>query len=227
MNRRVRRVLVYGSRMLSKMLVYDAQGHPDFKMAAFVLDQNYLDGAASYLGLPLVSFEEVEHNYPPTDFDMLVLTASYQEMRNRDHMYNKAKSKGYQLKNYISANSRVAPCVKLGDNNVIFEQVHLGMNGVIGSSNTIRQQVYLGHDLVMGDKNVITPGCTIGGNCSIASNCYIGLNATILNNIRIAEETLVGAGSVVIRDTEAYSKNVGNPSRVIGTHEEKGLRVGV
>lgn len=222
-----RQVLVYGSRMLGKMLVYDAQDHPDFKMAAFVLDHDYLDGAASYFGLPLIAFEEVEQKYPPTEFDMLVLTASYQEMRNRDHMYNKAKAKGYRLTNYISANSRVAPCVKIGDNNVIFEQVHLGMNGVMGSSNTIRQQVYLGHDFVMGDKNVITPGCTIGGNCRIAGNCYIGLNATILNKICIAEETLIGAGSVVIRDTEAYSKNVGNPSRVIGTHKEEGLRMRV
>ncbi|MDB4491413.1 hypothetical protein N9260_00140 [bacterium] len=220
-------VLVYGSRMLAEMLYYDSQGHPDFKIAGFALDQNYLEDKTTWLGLPLVAFERVEQRYPSEEYDMLVVTASYDEMRNRDHLNDKAKAKGYQLTNYISANSRVAPTVKLGDNNIIFEQVHLGLNGVMGSNNTIRQQVYLGHDFVLGDKNVITPGCTIGGSCKIANSCYIGLHATVLNNIQIAEETLVGAGSVVIKDTVAYSKNVGNPSRVIGMHKEDGLKVRV
>jgi len=49
--------------------------------------------------------------------------------------------------------------------------------------------------------------------------------ATVLNSIRLADETLVGSGSVVIKNTKPCSKNVGNPSRVIIYHREEGVRM--
>ena len=220
-------VLVYGSRMLAGMLFYDSLNHPDFKIAAFVRDEEYLDMSGQYFGLPQVGFKSVKKLYPPSSFDMIVLIASYHEMRYREDMYNKAKALGYRLRNYISPSAIVSPDVEMGDNNFICEQVFLGARGRMGSCNTIRQQVYIGHDFSLGNNNVITPGCNIGGNCVMENNCYIGIGATIINKVKISEETLVGAGSVVIKDTEPYSKNVGNPSRVLGYHQEEGLQVKV
>ena len=217
-------VIVYGSRMLGAMLYYDSLRHPDFKIEAFVQDETFLDESGYYLGLPQVEFTTVTEYYPPCSYDMIVLTASYHDMRNREGLYKKAKALGYNLRNYISPSSIVSPNVEIGDNNLIFEQVFLGAGGHMGSCNTIRQQVYLGHDFTLGNNNVITPGCKIGGSCTIENNCYIGIGATIKNNTMISEESLVGAGSVVIKNTEPFSKNVGNPSRVLGYHQE-GLKV--
>lgn len=218
-------VIVYGSRMLAEMLYYDSLRHPDFKIAAFIQDEEYLDASGYYLGLPQVGLGTVLEKYPIRTFDMIVLTASYHDMRNRDDMYNKAKALGYNLRNYLSPSSIVSPNVVMGENNIIFEQTFLGAGVQMGSCNTIRQQVYIGHDFRMGDNNVITPGCKIGGDCRIEDNCYIGLGSTIMNGIVISEESLVGAGSVVIKNTEPFTKNVGNPSRAIGYHKEEGLKV--
>jgi sugar O-acyltransferase (sialic acid O-acetyltransferase NeuD family) len=213
--------------MLAGMLYEDSLRHPDFKIVAFVQDEEYLDPSGSYLGLPQVGLKAVRELYPTSSFDMIVLTASYHEMRNREGLYHKAKALGYSLRNYISPSAIVSADVEMGENNFICEQVFLGARGQLGSCNTIRQQVYLGHDFTMGNNNVITPGCKIGGNCVIENNCYIGIGATIINKTRIAEETLVGAGSLVLKDTEPFSKNVGNPSRVLGYHREEGLKVNV
>lgn len=218
-------VIVYGSRMLAGMLYYDSLRHPDFKIVAFAQDEEFLDESGYYMGLPQVGLKSVTEKYPASSFDMIVLTASYQNMRCREDMYIKAKALGYQLRNYVSPSSIISPDVEMGENNLICEQVFLGARGNMGSCNTIRQQVYLGHDFQLGNNNVITPGCKIGGDCHIENNCYIGLNATIINNIMISEESLVGAGSVVIKNTEPFSKNVGNPSRVLGYHTEEGLKV--
>ncbi len=218
-------VIVYGSRMLSEMLYYDSLRHPDFKIEAFTLDEAYLDGSGYYLGLPLVGFQSVAEDYPIDSYDMIVLTTSYNDMRNRESMYNKAKALGYHLRNYISPSSIISPDVEMGDNNLIFEQVFLGPKGRMGSCNTIRQQVYIGHNFDLGNNIVITPGCNIGGNCSIKNNCYIGIGATITNDTVISEECLIGAGSLVLRNTEPFSKNVGSPSRVLSYHEQEGLKV--
>jgi len=211
--------------MLAGMLYYDSLRHPDFKIEAFVQDESYLDESGFYLGLPQVGFKTVKENYPTSKYDMIVLTASYQDMRNREGLYKKAKALGYHLRNYISPSSIVSPDVEMGDNNLIFEQVFIGARGYMDSCNTIRQQVYIGHDFKIGNNNVITPGCKIGRNCVVANNCYIGLGSTIINKAMISEESLVGAGSVIIKNTEPYSKNVGNPSRIIGYHQQEGLKV--
>lgn len=218
-------IVVYGSRMLAAMLFYDACRHPDFKIAAFAQDEGYLDPSGRYLGLPQLPFAEVARHCPPHSHDMIVLTASYGDMRHRDGLYRKAKALGYRLRNYVSPSAIVSPGVEMGDNNFICEQVFLGAGGTLGSCNTIRQQVYLGHDFRLGDRNVITPGCKIGGQCVMENNCYIGIGATIRNGVRIAEESLVGAGGLVLRDTEPFSKNVGHPTRVLGYHREEGLGV--
>ncbi len=218
-------VIVYGSRLLSKILYFDSLRHSDFKIEAFTLDEDYLDGSGYFLGLPQVGFKSLFETYPIDSYDMIVLTTSYNDMRNREGMYNKAKASGYRLRNYISPSSVISPDVKMGDNNLIFEQVFLGSTGRMGSCNTIRQQVCIGHDFNIGNNVVITQGCNIGGNCTIKNNCYIGMGATIINDIVISEECLIGAGSLVLKDTEPFSKNVGSPSRVMSYHEQEGLKV--
>ena len=218
-------VILYGSRKLCTMVYYDALGHKDFKIVGFTQDKEYLNEDGLFLGLPQVSFEQVTTVYPPDQYDMLVLAAGYDCMREREGLYWKAKEKGYTLRNYISASCDIAPDVKMEDNNVIFAQTHIGMSAKIGRNNTIRQQTYIGHETSMGNNNVITPGCKIGGECEIGDFCYIDIGAVIINALKIGDETLVGAGSVVIKNTEACSRNVGNPSRIIGYHKETGIQM--
>lgn len=218
-------VLVYGSRKLGEMLYADAQNHKNFNIVGFVVDASYINGDPHDSGLPLVAFESVEDQYPPEGYDMIVLTASFDKMRFRDSLYNKAVAKGYDLRNYISPSAIVSPDVIIGKNNIIMEMAYLGPSGKLGNSNIIRQMVYIGHDFTIGDKNVFAPKVSVGGDSRIGNSSYIGIGSTILNNKTIGDEALVGGGAVVIKDVEAYSKNVGNPSRCIGYHKETGLEV--
>lgn len=221
-----KKVIIYGSETLSKMLFYDAIGNNNFIIAAFTVDNDYLQGH-ELLGLPLVSFQEIHDLFPPDEYDMLALFNGYSRMRDREKMYLKAKSTGYKLRNYISVRADIAPEIIMGDNNVIMGTTHIGFGGTMGNNNLIRQNVYLGHEFKLGNNNIITAGCNIGGHSEIENNCYIGLGVTVINHIKIEDESLIGAGSVVIRDTEPYSKNVGNPSHIIGYHQDEGVRMTV
>lgn len=218
-------IIIYGSKFYGEWLYYDSLKHPDFNIVAFAADEAYMVETGRYLDLPMVAMETITETYPPSSYDMIVLTTSFHDMRNREGMYRKAKALGYRLRNYISPSSIIEPGVEMGDNNLILEQVFIGFKGRMGSSNIIQPQVVLNHEFVVGNNNVIAGGCTIGGECHIENNCFIALNATILNRLTISEESLVGAGSVVIRNTEPFSRNVGNPSRVLSYHKEEGLNV--
>lgn len=222
----MKKVIIYGSAVLSQMLFYDCMDDAGFKIACFAMDDGYRS-SDRLAGLPLVRFADIQSLYPPSEYDLLALFDGYTRQRDREKMYDKARCAGYTLRNYISSRADVAPDITMGDNNVIMALSHVGFGGTMGNNNLIRQNVYLGHQFTMGNHNIITAGCTLGGRCRIGNNCFIGLGATILNSTRIADETLVGAGTTVIRDTEPYSRNAGNPGRVIGYHQEEGVRMKV
>lgn len=56
----------------------------------------------------------------------------------------------------------------------------------------------------------------------IEDDCFIGTRAIILKGVTIGTGSLVGAGSVVVKNVPAFSIVAGNPAKVIGdTRDEK------
>jgi acetyltransferase-like isoleucine patch superfamily enzyme len=50
---------------------------------------------------------------------------------------------------------------------------------------------------------------------TIGSDCWIGMGACILPGVTIGDGCIVGAGSIVTRDLEPWTVNVGNPAKPI------------
>lgn len=61
----------------------------------------------------------------------------------------------------------------------------------------------------------IASGLTSGGVIEIGVNCWLATSVTVFENVRIGHGTVVGAGSVVMRDLPPFSIAVGNPCAVI------------
>jgi acetyltransferase-like isoleucine patch superfamily enzyme len=57
---------------------------------------------------------------------------------------------------------------------------------------------------------------------SIADDVWIGFNASILKGVRIGRGAIIGAGSLVKRDVEAWTVVTGNPARVLRRLEPRG-----
>jgi len=217
-------VIVFGTTVIAKMLFYDSTDNSDFQIAAFSADAEYVSGE-SFLGIPLVAFDQVEHFYPPNDYDMIAAVAGSSDMRGHASYYLRAKEEGYTIRNYISPRAFVTPGTKLGENSLVFPFVYIGPEAEIAENVIIRQNAYLGHNIEVGAHSFIGVGCQIGGGCKVGPFSYLAIGSTVSDHVVLGRETLVGAGSVVIHDTAAFTTVVGNPARVIGTHEEEGIRI--
>jgi galactoside O-acetyltransferase len=55
----------------------------------------------------------------------------------------------------------------------------------------------------------------IRGFVRIARHAIVGANAVILPNVTIGEGAVVGAGSLIVRDCEPWTVNVGSPARQV------------
>jgi acetyltransferase-like isoleucine patch superfamily enzyme len=62
----------------------------------------------------------------------------------------------------------------------------------------------------------LTPEAVVHRAIRIEDDVWIGFNSAIMKGVTIGRGAVIGAGSVVTRDVEAYSVVVGNPARVVG-----------
>lgn len=92
-------------------------------------------------------------------------------------------------------------------------RVFHGYGLVVHSSARIGERCVLRHGVTIGEKE--TAGAA--GAPVIGDDVDIGASAIILGPISVGSGSVVGAGSVVVRDVPPGSVVVGNPARVIRT----------
>lgn len=94
---------------------------------------------------------------------------------------------------------------KIGKHFVIWHGMGLVVNPgtIIGNNVTLRNNTTIGNSHHGGKSPVICDGVSIGPNCSVIGDITIGANSVI------------GAGSVVVKNVEPNVVVAGNPAKVI------------
>ena len=175
-----------------------------YEIVAFTIDDEYIE-SEEYENLPLVPFSKVQEIYSPEKFAMHIALVYTDMNKLRESKFKEAKNKGYSLVSFISTNCNYKSKIPIGENCFIFEDntiqpyVKIEDNTILWSGN------HIGHHSVIKSHNFISSHVVISGHCTINSNCFIGVNSTISHKINIGKETLIGAGSVISKDTEPKS----------------------
>lgn len=71
------------------------------------------------------------------------------------------------------------------------------------------------HHNVVNDFAHIAPGVHLGGNVTVGAGVLVGIGATVINNIKIGKWSVIGAGSVVVKDTGDNIISFGTPAKYI------------
>lgn len=173
----------------------------EYEVVGFTVESAYLKKNELF-GLPIISFEQIEEHFNPSEVDFYAALVYTQLNRLRTRLYQAAKAKGYRPASYISSRVFVWHNVQFGEHCFIFEDntlqpfVNIGNNVVLWSGN------HIGHHSVVQDNCFIASHVVISGFCDIGRNTFIGVNATLANNVAIGEDNWVGIGVTIVRNTE-------------------------
>ena len=102
----------------------------------------------------------------------------------------------------ICAHTYITVDIKIGNH------VYFGADGTIG------------HDAVIDDFVTCYPGVNVSGTTTVHTGCEIGAGSQVIQGVNVGENTIVGAGSVVIRDLPPDCTAVGAPARPIKFHNK-------
>jgi sugar O-acyltransferase (sialic acid O-acetyltransferase NeuD family) len=174
----------------------------DYEVSGFAVEKNYLTKESLY-NLPIIAFEDLQINFPPTEYNVFVAITSTQLNRVRTRLYKEAQKMGYQCATYISSKAFVWPNATIGENCFIFEnnviQHHVSIenNVILWSGN------HIGHRSSIGENCFISSHVVISGYCKIGKNCFIGVNSTFVDHISIGEDCFIGAGCLLTKNLES------------------------
>lgn len=194
-------IIIFGIGDMGRIAHFYFTHDTPYDVAAFTVDRNYID-SETFEGLPLLPFEEIEKHYSPEHYQAYVAVGYSGVNKIRAQKYQEAKNKGYKLVSYVSSK---ATCwtQAIGDNCFILEDNTLQPFVTIGNNVTLWSGNHVGHDAVIEDHCFITSHVVLSGHVHVEPYCFLGVNATVRNNIRIAAKGVIGAGAVIVKDTEA------------------------
>ena len=204
----MKKIIIFGTGELAQRIFYYLQDSDD-QVVAFCANKSKID-KEELLGLPIITFENIEEKFPPSEFSMFIALAYSEMNKKRTKFFEEAKSKGYELYSYIHPSTKIWDKFEMGENcfilanNVIQPFVKIGNNVLIGSNNLIS------HNNTIDDNCFITSNVTIGGHVTIGKNCFVGLSSTINQRIKIGNECIIGAGTIIsknVNDKEVYAEN--------------------
>ena len=93
--------------------------------------------------------------------------------------------------------------------NILTVDVQIGRHVILGLQGTF------GHDDQIGDYGTINPGCNISGKVVTGECVDMGTGTKVIQGIHIVKNTVIGAGSIVVRDIEQSGTYVGTPAKAI------------
>ena len=119
----------------------------------------------------------------------------------------------------IHPNASIAKSVTIGKGSVITNGVIISPHSIVGESCILNTSSSLDHDSVVGSFSSFAPGVRTGGFCNIGDLTALGIGATLTHAINIGEETIIGAGSVVMKDVGSFVVAYGVPAKILRTRK--------
>ena len=115
----------------------------------------------------------------------------------------------------IHPSAIIASDVEIDRGTVIMPRVTVISGCKIGKGCILNTASSLDHDSIMKDWSSIAPGTITGGNVEIGMRSSLGLGSNLIHKIKIGDDTVIGAGSLVLKNILDRVVAYGNPCKAV------------
>ena len=205
------KIIIFGIEDFAELAHYYLTNDSEHEVVAFCVNEKYLPESKIFKNLPIVSFENIESEYPQNEYKFFAPMSPKKMNRLREEIYHSIKAKGYELISYISTKATLFNN-QIGDNCFILEDNTIQPFTTIGNNVVLWSGNHIGHHGVIKDHVLFTSHVVLSGHCIVENYCTIGVNATIRDGLTLAEGTFVAMAASVIKNTDSWSMYKGNPA---------------
>ena len=205
------KVIIFGSKDLAELAHYYLTNDSNYEVVAFTVNKEYLT-EDTFLGLPLVPFENLESIYPPSEYLFFAPMTGVKMNTVRKNIYEEGKKKGYEYISYVSSKATVCGN-KIGENCFILEDNTLQPFTSIGNNVVMWSGNHIGHHGKIEDHVFFTSHVVLSGHCHVKERAWFGVNSTIRDGVVIGEGSLIAMGSLITKNTDGNGFYMGSPAK--------------
>ena len=151
----------------------------------------------------------------PQDYMFITAFSNIRNSFEKHQLINELNIPIERLVNVIHPTALISSSSRIGCGVFIMPFTYIGPYVEIGNYTHLCGHSYVTHDVKLGESTFISNNATLNGWVSVGNGVHIGSNASIMEKINIGDYSVIGMGSVVIRDVPDFCKVVGNPARII------------
>lgn len=204
-----RPIVIFGAGDIAELAYYYFSRDSSYDVVAFTVDSAFLT-KDRLAGLPVVPFEALIQDYPPSSHDAFV-ALSYSKLNEvRREKYLALKALGYDFASYVSSRATILNGGKIGENCFILENNVVQPFASIGNNVTLWSGNHIGHHSRIADHCFLASHIVVSGGVDIGEACFLGVNATLRDHIRIGERCVIGAGALILADAAPDGVYLGN-----------------
>jgi sugar O-acyltransferase (sialic acid O-acetyltransferase NeuD family) len=196
----MKKLVIFGIGEQAEMAYYYFKNDSDYEVVAFTVDKEFMSKETLF-HLPVIEFNLIEEKYKK-DEHLFFIAIGYNKINKlRTEKYLACKDKGYKIASYISSKASILT-EDIGENCFILEDNTVQPYVKIGNNVTLWSGNHIGHHSIIRDNCFITSQVVVSGGVEVGDNTFIGVNATLRDHIRIGKSNVIGAGSLILGDTE-------------------------
>ncbi len=151
----------------------------------------------------------------PECSNFLITVGQISSSTIREKIFSKVIQAGGKLPVIISPLAHVSKYATIGEGSVIMHQVLINAGASIGACCIINSKALIEHEANIGDFCHISTASVINGQARVGDRCFIGSNTVVANNTNVIADTIIAAGSQVLKSIEIPGTYIGQPLRKI------------
>lgn len=213
------KLAIYGSGGLGKeVLELAKQVHAVSSKWDEILFVDDVTTETSLFGYKIFSFEKIINMYKDNEIEFVIAVG---EPETRKLLWTKVKHAGYKLTALIHPNVFITDRTKVGDGSIICSGVFISCDVDMSENVYVQALAAIGHDCKIGAHSVISSFTSLGGSCTVGECSFVAMSVPVKEKTNIGSNSIVGLGSVVLRDIPDNVVALGNPARAMRVNEDK------
>ncbi|MGY4383096.1 sugar O-acyltransferase (sialic acid O-acetyltransferase NeuD family) [Pedobacter sp. UYP24] len=148
-------------------------------------------------------------------YSFLITLGQIKSADIRKKLFNYLMDCKADIATVISPRAYVSRYAEIGTGTIVMHNVTINAGSRIGINCILNTGCNIEHDVLVGNHVHVSTLAAINGDCEVGNDVFIGSNSTISNQMRILENTVIGAGTVVVKAIRESGIYAGNPAKKI------------
>ncbi len=200
-------VVVFGAGDAAQLAKFYFERFGEHRVVGFTVDADRVQ-AASYEGLPVVAWEDLEERFPPEAVRLFAPIGYAKLNAVRKARFNDGRARGYRFATFIHPNASYYG-TPVGENCMILEPSYINPFSEIGD-NVMFWGGVIGHHVRVADHCFLTRAIVMA-HASLGERCFVSFS-DVLDHVTIGEACVIARRAYVTEDLPSNCVVVGPPS---------------